>query len=71
MDTYNLTYNETQKKIVQVRKKYFSEDLTSLVFIRERVIVIYTMINPKAIVAAKLAFTSATKSNNRKMENNL
>lgn len=78
MDTYNLTYDELQKKIVQARKKKFPDDLTSLAFIRERVIIMDTRRKPEAIAAANLAFACATKSNieyivveNRLMEQNL
>lgn len=42
MDTYNMTYNELKKKILQERKKYFPYDLTSIVIIKEMVIVINT-----------------------------
>lgn len=78
MDMYNLTYDELQNKIVKVRNKHFPDGLTSLAFIRERVILTNTKRNLESIVAAKLAFTDATKSNmqylmakNKQMEKNL
>jgi len=63
MDTYNLTYNELQKNIIQVRKKHFPNYLASLAFIRERVIMMDTGKNPGAIFIANLAFTGAIMSN--------
>lgn len=63
MDTYNLTYDELQKIIVQARKKHFLDDLTSSTFIRERVIVTNTRRNMNVIVAANLAFIGIIKSN--------
>lgn len=63
MDTYNLSYDELQKKIVQACKKNFPDDLASPAFIRESVIVTNTRKNPNAIVITNLAFIGAEKSN--------
>jgi len=63
MDTYNLTYEELHKNIVQVRKKHFLDDLASVAFIKEKVIVTNTIRNPRAIATANLAFAGASKSN--------
>jgi len=46
MDTYNLTYDDVQNKIVQAIKKYFPNELTSHAFIRENVMVTNTRKNP-------------------------
>lgn len=61
MDTYNWTYDGFKKKIVQVRKKHFFNDLASPTFIGERVIVTESRRNTGAIVATNLAFIGATK----------
>lgn len=61
--TYNLSYDELQKNIVQERKKYFPDDLSSPTFIRESVIMTDTRRNLGAIATTNLAFTGATKSN--------
>ena len=63
METYNLTYDKLQKKIVEATNKHFLDDLTSPAFIGERVTVTHTKRNLGAISATKLAFAGATKSN--------
>jgi len=63
METHNMAYNELQKNIVQAWKKHFPDDLASLPFLKERVIVRNTKRNLGAIAIANLAFASATKSN--------
>lgn len=63
MDMHNLTYDKLQKNIVQAKKKHFPNNLASLVFIRERVIVTETRRNPGTITAAKMAFAGASTSN--------
>lgn len=63
MDTYNLLYDELQKKIIQTQKKHFLDDLAFLAFMRERVIVADTRRDPEAIASTNLAFAGAVKSN--------
>lgn len=63
MDTYNLSYDELQKNIVQACKKNFLDDLALPTFIRERVIMVDTRKNPNSIVTSNFAFTSATNLN--------
>lgn len=77
-DTYNLSYDELQKNIVQLRKNIFVDDLVSLYFMREMLILADTRRDPEAISLANLAFAGAKRSKtqclvakNKKMENNL
>lgn len=61
MDMYNMTYEKLQKKIVQERRKHFPNDLASPAFIKERVIVTYTRINPNSISTINFSLTSVAK----------
>lgn len=63
MDIYILTYDELQKKIVEARKKHFSDDLTHPTFIKEKVIVMDTRENLEAISAMNFSFILTCKSN--------
>ena len=78
MDMYNLTYDELQKNIVQVRKKHFLDDLTSPALIRERGMWQTPEKNISVIAIANLAFVGGLNSNkkylmveNKKFANNL
>ena len=55
MDTYNLTYDDPQKNIIQARKKHFSDDLTSPTLIGEGVIMTNTRKNLNATATSNLA----------------
>jgi len=65
METYNFTYEELKKKIVQARKRHFLDNLASSTFIRESMIVTYTRRNLGVVVASKLTLASATMSNTK------
>lgn len=67
MDTYNMSYDELQNKIVKVCQKNFSGDLQYPAFIRERVIVANTRRNLEAIATTKFTFTDVAKSNTQYM----
>jgi len=60
---YNMAYGNLHKRIVQVRKKHLPRNLTSLAFIRERVIMTDTRRNPGVVVTAKFSFAGVSKSN--------
>lgn len=63
MDTYNLTYDELQKKDCTNKKEAFSVWPPSIAFVRERLIMTDTKINLGAIIGDNLAFTGASNSN--------
>lgn len=62
MVKYNMSYDELRKNIIQARKKNFRYDITSLAFIRERLIVANTRRNLKAISSTKFSFAGVEKS---------
>lgn len=66
MDICSLTFDELQRKIVQARKKHFSNDLTHPTFINtEKVNVVETRKNPESIATTNLAFARDSKANTK------
>ena len=63
VDVYNLSFDELQKKIIQAQRKNFSDDHTSIAFVRKRVIVANTRKHPNAISEANLTFAREMRSN--------
>ena len=62
MDVYTLSFDESQQRIVQARRKQLLNDHTSLVHIEERVIVSNAERNPAAMAKDSKAYVEATCS---------
>jgi len=56
VDVYNLSFDELQKRIVQVRRKHFLNDQASPAFLKERVIVSNIKKHMASLADATLAY---------------
>lgn len=63
MDVYNLSFDELQRKIVQMWSNHFPANHMSPAFIKERVIVSDVRKHPTSMADATFSYAGATSSN--------
>ena len=59
---YNLSFDESQRRIVQAQRNHFVDDHTSLAHTEERVIILDVRRHPASMAKASKAYAKATSS---------